>query len=385
MKGRMSVGLLIWRETQRAKLNTFLCFVTIVVAAGVVVTMVTISRASVNSTRIMMKQMGFNLLITPQGVDPARFQALQFQGADMPEEYVSRLAAKTSILAQHFVGKYQKTVHNVEGCTVVLTGVLAEVTRHGTVKKPMPTAYVVEPGKVFLGSVVAAAAGKKVGDEITILGRSFEVVRLLDEVGVIPEDIRVFAHLHDVQELLGVPGRINAIDALACFCPVEITDIVGALKKSIQEVLPEVSVQAYHSILLARHKQRAMVYRFELVALAIVMAGSAAAIWALTYQNVHNRRHEIGVLRALGVDDWRIGMLFVGKILGYGVAGAVVGCVLGYMAAGWLNFTGSPLAPPRDVWIAVVLFTPVTSALFGLPPILIRLLQEPIDVLGDGE
>ena len=85
MRGRLTIRRLIWREMQRAKVNTFLCLAVVTVATGLLVTMVALGLASDDATRIMMKEMGFNLLITPQGVDPARYQALDFQDADMPE------------------------------------------------------------------------------------------------------------------------------------------------------------------------------------------------------------------------------------------------------------------------------------------------------------
>jgi putative ABC transport system permease protein len=385
MRNRVTLGRLIRREMQRAKLNTALCLAVVTIAAGLFVAMMDVSVASVDATRVMMKEMGFNLLVTPQGVDPARYQALDFQDIDMPEEYTSKLASNRLILAQHFVGKYQKTVP-VDGCTAVLTGVLAEVTQTGTEKKPMPTAYTVPQGKVFLGSAVAQATRKNVGDTIAILGKPFEVAKVLDAVGAIPEDIRIYAYLHDVQQLVGRPGRINAIDALACQCPVAAKDVIAVINRSIQETLPDVNVQPYHSILLARHQQRILMQRLELVALAIVMLGSAAAIWGLTYQNVSHRRHEIGVLRALGVSDGRIYALFVGKILLYGVTGAALGCALGRLLAMQLSvITTSPVVAPPSTLAAVMVVTPLAAVLFGLPPILTRLLQEPIQALGEGE
>lgn len=383
MRNQMTLTRLIVREMQRSKVNTLLCLVVVTLATGVFVAMTDINMASVDSTRVMMKNMGFNLLVTPQGVDPARYQALDFQDVDMPEEYVSKLSNNAVILAQHFVGKYQKTIE-LDGHTVVLTGVLAEVPRTGTEKTPMPTAYTVSRGQVFLGAAVARAMGKTAGDKVMLLGRPFDVGRVLDEIGVMPEDIRVYAHLHDVQELLGRPGRINAIDALACQCPAAAKDIVGLIRKSIQDVLPDVNAQPYQSILLARHEQRVLMHRLEMAALAIVILGSASALWGLTYQNVANRRHEIGVLRALGVADRKIYGVFLGKILAYGVTGAVLGCWLGRITSSWLSVTASPVVAPMNMLACVVIVTPLACIVFGLPPIVSRLMQEPSDVLGEG-
>lgn len=386
-RGRNQLGLMyiIGREMLHAKVNTLLCLVVVAVATGLFIAMVSVSRASVDETRVLMKAMGFNLLITPEGVEPARYQALDFQDdVDMPEEYVGKLAEESGIMAQHFVGKYQKKVE-IEGYTLVLTGVLAEVLRVDTRKTPMPTAYEVSRGQVFIGSAAARALEKKPGDSVRILGRRFEVGKVLEEVGAIPEDIRVYAHLHDVQALVGQPGRINAIDALACQCPASLTDITEALRQSVQRVLPDVNVQPYHSILLARHKQRVLMHRLELFALAVVMAVSAAAIWGLTHQNVSSRRHEIGVLRALGVWEARIALIFLGRILCYSLAGAVLGCVLGWWAAEKFNVAESSVVLPWHIYADVLVVTPLAALLLGLPPIVAHLLREAVETLGEGE
>ncbi len=382
MRDRLGLGHLVLREMQYAKLNTALGLITVAVATGVLVAMLSITRSTVDETRRMMKDMGFNLLITPPGIDPARYQALDFGGGEMPEACVTTLAGSTA-LAQHFVGKYQQTIE-LNGAVAVLTGVLPELTKHGTVKKPMPTAYEVPQGKVKAGSAIARALGLEAGQSIEIRGTAFTVDALVEEKGSSPDDIRIYAHLHDVQRLLDKPGLINAIDALACFCPVDTDDILAALERTVRSALPDVNVAAYKSILLARQRQRNMMYRLELAALGIVMAAAAAAIWNLTYQNVNQRRHEIGVLRALGVAGWRIGALFTIKILAYGVSGAALGCLAGYWAGPALQVTTKAYALPMFHYGALIVAAPLVAVLFGLPPIVSGLLQEPIGVLEEG-
>lgn len=382
MADSMTVGRMILREIQRAKLNAALCLAVVLCATGLLVAMLALTRASVDATRIMMRDMGHNLLITPPGADLARYQALDFTGADMPEEYVTQLAEST-VLAEHFVAKYQVTT-KIDECTVVLTGVLAETLKLGSRKKPLPTAYDVPEGRVLVRAAAADALGVQPGDSITIMGKPFVVDKVLEAQGVIPEDIRVFAPLHDVQELVGKPGRINAIDALSCKCVgVNPEDIRTYLMKSVREVLPDVNIETRQSILVARHEQRAIVYRLQVAAVIIVIIGSATAIWGLTYQNVRNRRREIGVLRALGVTDGRITAIFVGKILGYSVLGAVLGAIVGYGVAVWFNTTGQPIAVPAHILAGLIASAPVASILFGLPPIILGLSQEPTEVLKD--
>lgn len=383
MNKGLTLSRMIVAEMKQSKFNTLFCFLTVMAATSLLTALGTITESSVDATRRMMKDMGFNLLITAQGVDPARYQALDFEGGEMPEEYVGRLTAST-VMAQHFVGKYQ-TVISLRDRPVVLTGVVSEKTRVNTEKLPMPMAYVIPEGKVYAGSAAAKALNLQPGSEVDILGKRFEVGKVLPEAGMMPEDIRIFAPLKEVQALLGKEGKVNAIDALACQCPASAKDIVAAIVNSIRAVLPDVEVHPYQSILLARHQQRVLVSRVAFAALGIVMMVSAAAIWGLTYQNVRNRRREIGVLRALGVPGSRIAMLFFGKILLYATLGAAAGCALGNPLGTLLNVSDVTLAVPPKLLIMIIVCTPLAAVLFALPPVVGGLMQEPVEVLGDRE
>ncbi len=357
MRHGLSSLRLVLREMQRSKMNTLLSLIVVALATGVWVAMLAVGQASEDVTRKMMKDMGFNLMITPKGTDPARLQMLDFSKDDMPEEYVTRLAEHGNLPAEHFVGKLQKRVE-LQGETAVLTGVMAEAARTGSKVKPMPTAYEVKPGEVYLASAIAQRLGMQPGASVIIEGRTFSVAKVLPSVGAMPEDIRIFAELHEVQSLLNRAGRINAIDALSCQCDVPIGELMAFLEKKIREVLPDVEVTAYKSILLARHQQRSMVHLMGLMTLSLVMTAAGAAVWGLTYQNVHNRRYEIGVFRALGIPGWKIAALFLGKIILYSATGAAVGCFAGWRVAQALNLLEGAMSLPAGTYSMALLATP---------------------------
>lgn len=374
---------MLLREMWHSRWNTLACVLVVTVAVGLYVTMSDIGVASVDATRVLMKEMGFNLQVIPATADRARYQALDYDGPDMPETYVDELASGRFIMAQHFVGKLQHT-SDVEGYRIVLTGVLGQSIRIGTVKDPMPTSYVVPRGEAFMGAAVARSLKKNVGERIAILGREFTITRILPEYGAIPEDIRVFIHLRDAQELLGKPGRINAIDALACQCPADAKDIVEKVRESIVKILPDVQVEPYYSLLLARHNQRVLMMRIQLAVLVGALIVAAAALWGLTYQNVSSRRHEIGVLRALGFSDSRILVLFLGKTLLYALTAAIAGCIAGraFTVFSGIN-AASPILTPTSTLLMLLPVTTLAAILFSLPPVMGVLLRDPADILGE--
>ncbi|MCK5862612.1 MAG: ABC transporter permease [Candidatus Hydrogenedentes bacterium] len=379
----LSFHHMLLREMWHSRWNTLACILVITAAVGLYVTLSDMGAASVDATRVLMKEMGFNLQVIPNNADLARYQALDYDGPDMPESYVENLAAGSRIMAQHFVGKLQHTTE-ISGYKVVLTGVLGQTVRTGTTKAPMPTSYVIPRGEAFMGAAAARSLKTNVGEKVVILGREFSITRILPEYGAIPEDIRVFIHLREAQELLERPGRINAIDALACQCPVDAKDIVTQVRESIEAILPDVQVEPYYSLLLARHNQRIMMERIQLAILVGALIVAAAALWGLTYQNVSARRHEIGVLRALGFSDIRILILFLEKTALYALVAAMSGCFAG---RAFTIFSGlnpiSPVLTPIPALLFLLPITTLAAMLFCLPPVMGVLLRDPADILGE--
>jgi len=78
-------------------------------------------------------------------------------------------------------------------------------------------------------------------------------------------------------------------------------------------------------------------FQLNLTALSLVsLLVGMFLIYNTVAASVVRRRHEIGVLRALGLSAWQVQALFLAEALLLGVAGAVLGLVLGVVLAGQL-------------------------------------------------
>ncbi|MEK6236018.1 MAG: FtsX-like permease family protein, partial [Planctomycetales bacterium] len=77
----------------------------------------------------------------------------------------------------------------------------------------------------------------------------------------------------------------------------------------------------------------------------------------LVLRNVHERRAEIGLLRAIGLRSSRILMIFLGKSVAAGVFGSAAGCALGVALGTWW-FVNSGVDPAAGTNEASRLFTP---------------------------
>lgn len=381
-----------------------------------------------DTTRIVTKGLGFNLMIVHRDTNMADFWASDYAAVDMPEEYVDRLAGNYNLtLITHIVATLQEKIE-WENRKVLLVGYAPEATQ-SHMRKKAPMGYVVEPGTVFLGHELGV--GRKVGEtiEIPVRGseetKSFEIARILPEQGS-KDDISLVVHLSDAQTLLNKPDRVNQIMALNCHCA---SAERGKIRTQLQEALPEARVTEFQTKFLARAEQRDAVAassaqvlgemeknleaRQKILedrkALAADMAKSraqlekllktlsdvitplvlvAAAVWVglLALANVRERRTEIGVLRALGKGTSTIVTLFLGKAVLLGLAGGLIGFGLGTILGQVLGESAfgirADLFVPRvDIFLYTLIGAPLLAALASYLPTLAAVVQDPAVVL----
>jgi len=366
-----------------------------------------------DQTRLLMKDMGFNLMIVHRDTNMSDFWADDFAKETMPQEYVERLAADERLTkVNHLVASLQQKI-TWNGRSALLVGYLPETPRSHQPqtkfaakmaeqqKQKLPMGEDIPPGTVRLGHELAQ--GKQSGEEIDLLGATFTIDQIVPEKGS-KEDITIKVHLSDAQRLLGLPGQINQIFALECHCR---KGDLPVIREQLEAVLPEAQVTEFQSIAVARARQREEVKenrqselnRVETLAAVITpLAVLAAAVWVglLMLANVRERRCEIGILRALGKGSGTIAVLFLGKAVLLGLVGAVAGFLLG-TAIGYglgtevLQWIGTaPVYAAADFFrfpylmlMIALLGAPVVSAAASYLPTLAALRQDPAVVLRD--
>ncbi len=376
----MSIMRLLLREIRHRKLSFLLGLLAITATVALFVALMTMGQASNRETKRLMRNLGFNMLILPQEADLADYWAADCSKADMPEEYVQRLAGTPGISADHYVATLAKRV-KWKSHTVVLTGVLPERTAIDARKKT-PMGYDIPRGSCYVGYTLAHDLGIQRKDTIDLLGKEIVVKRVLLQAGS-KDDIRIYAHLHDVQEILEMPGRINAIQVLQCLC---VGDSFAALKQQVSAVLPDTYAIQLRDIAVARSATRQMVEEHVGFILAVVLGICAAWIGLLSLLNVQRRRQEIGILHALGFSSSRIAALFLGRAALVGLVGAMVGFVGGtalalHVGPEIFQLTYSNIRPAYDLFVPVAFATPLFAMLASFLPAMAAVTQDPATVL----
>lgn len=374
----------ILRELRHHAFLTVLAVAGLAVAVALLTAVRLTSAAAERETRRVMRDLGFNLRIVARDTDPDRFWKLGYSDLTLPASTVEKLAAQHGIFVtfNHLTPTLERRFP-IQGHEALLTGLGPAVVGPGEKKQPM--GFVIAPGHLYLGALLARSLDVQRGGTVTLSGRPFTVDRVLAESGT-DDDIRLFTALSDAQSLLSLPGQISEIKAVDCLCLTADQDPLSQLRKVLAEVLPEARVLQVRHLADARARQRQMSERYS--AFAVPAALGAAALWIGLFMalNVRERRSEIGLWRALGRSSATIAALFLGRAMILGVMGAVAGFAAGTaMALHWgpkiFPVTAGALAPDYSLLGWALLLTPALTAVAAFLPAMMAVAQDPADSL----
>lgn len=333
-------------------------------------------------TRRVQRDIGFNLRIISKAASIESFLLRGYTEETMPEEIVERLSNHKTVAYNHLVAVLQKEI-DLLGGSVMLTGLSPTYFPPGQKKPPMsPT---IKPHTAHLGHLVGQRLGVKKGDAIDIRGQSFAITRVAPEAGT-SDDVRVWVNLADAQNLLNKPAQVNEVRAIDCLCLTADQSPQELLRKEIAKVAPEAKVAMLTQIASARAQQRQMMARLVQGAIPALVASAALLVGILAYVNVLRRRQEIGVLRAVGYQSISVATLVLAKALIVGVAGGVVGCLLGAALAHHYvpqiaSITGGKFKIDPSWLAAALLITPLAVCIASIIAASLAALQHPADTL----
>ena len=178
---------------------------------------------------------------------------------------------------------------------------------------------------VVLGQTAAEILHKKVGDPIQIETKQLTVVGIV-RGGALVEDGSVIMSLPLLQEILGAPSQINAIDVRAT--PSTSQEQLRQLTQEIQQLVPEV-----RAVTVSEHLEHnegfrlvsAMSWGTSLLALVVGILG----VMNTMLMTVFERTHEICVLLAVGWRRRRIIRMILCESALLGFFGGLIGVGLG--------------------------------------------------------
>ncbi len=366
-------------------------------------------KAYEDGVRKTMKGLGFNVFIFPEGQELDEVYAEGFASKTMPEDYANRLAQSKIVTVNHLLPSLTRKLKWPEReRTVILIGIRGEVPiAHKDPKKPLIDP--VPKGRIVLGYELHRSLGLSEGNSTVFMGREFTIEKCHSERGT-KDDVTIWMHLGECQELLGEEGRINAIKALECNCAS--IDRLGEIRKEIAGILPGTKVIETESKALARAEARNKAKKLSQTAIAakkaetvklradrerlrvedgqkynallsVVIVLSMAWVAFLAFSNSRDRRSEIGILRAMGISTGAILSALMGRAFLVGFTGAGLTLLLAFILSAPLSehLNGFELQSLAGYVPMVLLCVPALSCAASWLPALQAVNRDPATIL----
>ena len=377
----MNSLFLIKQEMFERKQQLMTSFLTILLGITAIVSVNTISQSSQAAVKKELEQLGTNVLILPRDATVQSYYAADLGIGELPESYVS-LLANSGIHGMDNLSPKLSTALEIEGKEFILTGILpkneiksklfwqeesglfgmdgqqaqeclvADINLDGAAPAGRNPIETLGSGQILLGHEAASILSLSPGSNLEFMGRTFTVLSVLPRSGTV-DDSRIFAHLHQVQELLKKPDTINVIEVVGC-CE----KIFEGLVSKINALLPLAKVMTIGHVVETQIRTNRMMEKIAWVFILLIVLVGGSGIANYMYGNVNDRKKEIGTLMALGAGSGFVLKLFFAKAIILGLAGGVGGYATGTVLAVVLGpyLADIPVAPiPVLAGLAVLL------------------------------
>lgn len=376
----MNWNTLVFHELLQRKNKLITSGLAIILGIAVIVTINTVATFSEKAIAKELDALGANILILPQTANLVDYYSADLQSGELPEEYVTLLTTSNLEGLDNLSPKLSVPV-SIGDKQVTLTGILPKnefqskaswqgagiFTRpkscgnvddiFGLTKKiPKETLVrkrvieTLESNEVLVGSDVAEKLQLKEGGEIAMLDTPFKISAVLPQTGTV-DDSRIFAHLHTVQDLSGKEAVVNAIEVVGC-CE----QISKGLVAKINYLIPDAKVITISQVVDTQVKTNQLMRNISTLFLLIIIAIGGAGIANDMYNNVYERRKEIGTLVALGANSSIVLKVFLKKALLLGALGGIGGYLIGTLLAMVLGplIAGVPVLPIPHLFFAAI-------------------------------
>ncbi|MEX0321578.1 MAG: ABC transporter permease [Puniceicoccaceae bacterium] len=303
-----------------------------------------------NEARIFAKSLGFNIFVYNSKQDLGKFYTNDTSDHFLTMQQANKLAESDFEFLNHLLPILrEKYFWKEQSMPVIIGGIQGEIYIKQQWQEPMEVELI--PGEVHLGHSIASELNIQQGDSVEIEGSSFTVTNVRQRLGT-KDDITLFMNLGDAQQLLDRPEQISGILALSCNCE---AGEIEPIRKGVKEIIPGTDVVEFTIRAQARAQARKVIaetasqelddimtsrsqIRATLSSLSLLLSGimTIVCVFLLVFLyggNVRERKSEVAILSALGVERASIHSLFLAKALILAFTGSICGCVMGLAIA----------------------------------------------------
>ena len=317
------------KELGRRKAKSIAGVLCILLGISIFVAAHTINKALYDNAKEQLLRFGANIIIQPTGEPFDAYSASPGSGALLPEVYGERLRTiqHSGMLVAVSPKLYER--FEVENVNLLVAG----VTEAERVAKPwwminrkLVTGEFPEGNQILLGHYAAAHLGSI--RQVTLKGQTFTLSGVLDETGS-ADDLMAFVPLHVLQNLTDKKRLVNIIEVstscIAC-SEMNIYNIADEIDKALPDDARVIPVKR---IAEAQIGTLTKIEDFIRIVYIVVLCLGGFLMMNYMSLSVSERRHEIGILLAIGMDASKIYRFFVLKALTLGFIGGLAGYAVG--------------------------------------------------------
>ncbi len=350
----MKLHQIVAKDVLRRKRRVLYAVVGVVIGTMTVISILTIAVAGEAKIYEQLEDYGSNLVVIPAvsqldlELGGLGLGALTVGQNYISEDKVSRVGEITDDMINHALGiqdehdRYAAPVSpklyvssEVRGVSVMIVGIDPEQERSiKTWWRIREGEYLHGPNQALAGAMAAELLDLNAGDSIVLNGFDINIAGILRETGS-NDDYQVFVPIRTAQEAFDREGMVSSVDvrALCIACPVE--DIAD----EINMMVPGVRAVAVKQIAMTEMGMMDRINRFMLALAGITLAVGLFGVVNTMTTSVHERKRDIGIMRAVGASRGQIAKTFLYEAVIVGILGGL----FGYLAGTLLAYAIGPL------------------------------------------
>ncbi len=331
------------REMTQRRGKTWAILLCVVLGISVVVAAQTLSKALYDQAKTQLLRFGANIIVQPadEGVAAHGEQPL------IPQDYAQKvreiehadmLEAVSPILEERFP---------INGIGLPVVGITAEEQKAKPwwlIDHEVVRSGIVQGDQALLGSYAAQLLENP--NEIEIAGRTLTIAGVLDKTGS-SEDGTVYVPLAALQDITGKQGMVSRIEvSTSCIaCPsMNVNDVASMISKALPA---SATVMPVKQIAEAQMGTLNRIQSFLRIVAVVMLVLSGLLVMNQMSSSVADRRREIGMLLAMGMDERRLQATFMLKAVIIGLVGGLLGFGIGTLLSTTLggHVTGTAVVP----------------------------------------
>lgn len=372
---------IVWRLLYASKARLVVAFLAIASGATVCATLLNLQMDAEQKLTHEFRALGANVVVSAL----RNAQADEFPLLDAGiVERIKKVPSTYSLTAVPFLYLTARAHNSAEvkspvsqrGSAALGTPIIVSGTILKDLEKIAPAWKVVRADSVappshnscFLGTKAAEQLAAKPGGELQLdfadRNEPCSVSAIVNAGGA--EDSQIFLELPVAQKLAGFSERISMVQLSVPGTPPEIQDYATRLAQAI----PTAEVRPVRALAEAEGNLLRKIQGLILATILLILMLTALCILATMAALAMERRHDVGLMKALGGSIRTIMRLFLFEAGVLGFAGGVLGCLAGMALSGWMGERVFGVAlSPRLVVVPITVGLMIAVSVAGAFPL----------------